>query len=51
MAYVYDPNLDMWPDLKYGHIVLSPVRIGVDRYTGKMLTGWHIIRLAKQIKS
>jgi len=45
MPYVYEPDLDMWPDLKYGRITLNPVRIGMDRYTGRMLTGWdHVIQ-------
>ena len=22
--YVYDPTLDMWPDLRFGRIVLNP---------------------------
>jgi len=45
MPYIYDPSLDMWPDLKQGRIVLNPVRIGVDRTTGKMITGWdHVVQ-------
>jgi len=43
--YVYDANLDIWPDLKHGRIILSPVRIGIDRHTGKMITGWdHVVQ-------
>ncbi len=38
---LYDPTLDMWPDLRRGRIVLKPVRIGVDRRTGKLITGWN----------
>jgi len=45
MSYVYDQELAMWPDLKYGNVVLNPVRIGMDRYTGKMITGWdHVVQ-------
>jgi len=43
--YIYDPNMDIWPDLKQGRIILNPVRIGMDRFSGKMLTGWdHVIQ-------
>jgi phage baseplate assembly protein W len=45
ISEVYDPNLDIWPDLRQGRIVLRPSRIGVDRTTGKMLTGWdHVVQ-------
>jgi len=45
MAVIYDPTLEMWPDLKLGHVVLSPTRIGMDRFSGKVLTGWdHVIQ-------
>ncbi len=36
----YDPTEDMWPDLKQGRVILQPVRVGVDRTTGKMIVGW-----------
>jgi phage baseplate assembly protein W len=30
----------MWPDLKSGREILRPVRVGVDRRTGRPLIGW-----------
>ena len=37
---VYDPNLDIWPDLRRGKIVLRPVRVGVNDRTFKITIGW-----------
>lgn len=36
----YSPNDAMWPDLANGKVALAPVRVGMDRRTGKMLVGW-----------
>jgi phage baseplate assembly protein W len=30
----------MWPDLAEGRVAINPPRNGVDRKTGKLLTGW-----------
>ena len=38
---LYDPIYDAFPDLERGRIVLAPVRVGMDRTTGKMLVGWN----------
>lgn len=42
---LYDPTLDMWPDLRYGRVVLMPARVGVDRRSGRVLVGWsHVVQ-------
>lgn len=37
---LYDPAYDAWPELRQETRILSPVRVGVDRNTGKVIVGW-----------
>ena len=37
---VYDPAAYQWPGFGRGQVPLAPVRVGVDRRTGKMIMGW-----------
>lgn len=46
----YDPTYDKWPDLRLGRIVLAPVRVGMNRRTGKIMVGWdHVVQSMEMI--
>lgn len=42
---LYDPTLDAWPELRQQTVILAPVRVGMDRRTGRMIVGWkHVVQ-------
>lgn len=45
----YNLDEEMWPDLKQGQVVLMPVRVGVNRRTGKMIAGWPHVYQSMQV--
>jgi uncharacterized protein len=46
---LYDPTYDAWPDLRLGRVVLAPVRVGMDRRTGRMITGWKHVEQSMEV--
>lgn len=45
----WDPTLAIWPDLAQGRAPLAPVRVGVDRRTGKMKVGWPHVHQSMEV--
>ncbi len=44
-AQLYNPAYEAWPDLRQETKLLAPVRVGVDRTTGKVIVGWkHVLQ-------
>lgn len=37
---LYDPAYEAWPELRQETRILAPVRVGVDRNTGRVIVGW-----------
>jgi phage baseplate assembly protein W len=58
---IYQPTLDIWPDLRAGRIKLAPVRVGVSDgrgvnpetgkpYAGQIIIGWdHVVQCIAKI--
>jgi uncharacterized protein len=36
----FDPTQAMWPDLYTGRVMITPVRVGMNRFTGEIMIGW-----------